>query len=105
MKKRRFLLTLCLYLLFITLIIGCGGGANGDIKYRLRVWGDSGVVFSGTYTVVTSEGQSTTYDVDSITPDYFDVQGSKISCSFETPPQWTGRFGKLRVDLFRLTDK
>jgi hypothetical protein len=92
MKKKLFLVLL---LVCLIALVGCGGSQ----VYVIKVTGNTGTEFSGSFGAVTKGGETASRTVAAATvPAEYKVtapRGSVIFCSF----QKTGEFGTMNVQI------
>ena len=81
-------------LLAITLS-GCAG--IGDSDFKIRVTGSDGLIFSGSYLITTSAGNSVSKSVDGIVPAEYVVRGNIVSVAFQK--RYEG--GILKVEILK----
>ena len=75
------------------LISGCMGT---DSDYVIQVTANPGLHFSGSYNVITANGQSTSSSVDGIgagpeDPVQFSVRGNIVEATFQKKEDWAGK--------------
>jgi predicted nucleic acid-binding Zn ribbon protein len=110
-KKQNTILVAVLVLI----IVGCGGylitsgylnepmeelgRSTGVVEqdFTIRVTGDAGLKFHGSYMIVSNSGSSSSQSVEGVTPTTYNATGKIISTSF----QKKGERGNLRVEILR----
>jgi predicted nucleic acid-binding Zn ribbon protein len=68
-----------------------------DQNFTIRVTGDKGLAFHGSYMTVSSGGTSTSQSVEGTTPAVYSTTGKIVSTSF----QKKNETGTLRVEILR----
>jgi hypothetical protein len=74
---------------------GLGGILASD--YTIRVTGTDGSEFSGSYMLVTADGQSQSKTVDGVVPAEYRCRGSIVSTTFQKQAEG----GRLKVQIFK----
>ena len=91
MKK---LILIILVLGIITFLLA---GCNRDSAFDIKVSGTLGLEFSGSYMVVTVDGQSTSKSVDGTVPAQYSVIGIIVSVVFQKQAEE----GTLKVEILK----
>lgn len=94
MKVR--LTILCLFLLAPVLLLSCGYSARNS-DFTIQLSGTQGLSFSGSYMVMTSNGQTASHSVNGTIPTFYSVSGTIVSCAFQKQTTW----GTLHVAIFK----
>jgi hypothetical protein len=91
MRKLLFVFSLAL------LLTACVPGTVTS-QYEIKVTGDAGMKFSGSYMVVEVGGSSTSKSVEGTVPASYSVAGSMVSVAFQKQSD-TG--GRLKVAILK----
>lgn len=100
MKKVGIVLGVIVLVIIVIAIATCNGIGFRDSTFEIRVSGTEGLEFSGSYMVVTAEGQSTSKSVDGTVPEQYLVSGAIVSVVFQKQSQE----GILRVEIVKGTE-
>jgi hypothetical protein len=111
-KLNAFLaISLCALTIFILKVAFPKGGSpdldrlnkalNPTASYMIRITGDSGVKFQGSYMIQQADGSSSLKSVDGYVPQEYFIEGHIASCSFQKDCE----NGKLRIALLRNGEK
>jgi hypothetical protein len=97
MTKSKFFPSMTIIItLLLVLISGCMG--VGDSEYVIRISGDThNLIYSGTYTTVTSGGYSTSKSVQGAGTQEFNVKGKIVSVAVEKEV----KEGILKVEILK----
>jgi hypothetical protein len=82
-------------IIIIVVIVMCTGPR--DSAFQIKVSGTEGLFFSGSYLVITADGQSISKSVDSLIPAEYSVTGTMVSVTFQKQTE----DGFLKVEIIK----
>jgi hypothetical protein len=97
-KTKKYIAFILVLLLSGSVLLGCSSvPAMTDMDFSIKVSGDSGAKFSGSYDVTTTEGKSENKSVDGTVPVEYNVKGNIVSVSFQKKAET----GNLKVEILQ----